>query len=75
MSNKLQEDKSKMRSLSLNEEDDKALIEIGGGSRTAAVKELMELYRILNKAKGTKSIQDLKYKLASMVESYNGGQL
>jgi hypothetical protein len=65
------EEKAKMRALSLTKEEDALLIEIGEGSRTAGVKELMELHRILKKAKGNKNNKELKYKLASMVEAYN----
>lgn len=62
--------KAKMKPISLNDEDDAVLVAIGGGSRTAAVKELMEIHRILSKLK-LKDPNELKYKVASMVESFS----
>lgn len=70
MSNKPQEERSKMRSLSLNDEEDAALLEIGKGSRTAAVRELMEIHRLVKQLKGVKP-EDLKYRIAELVESQN----
>lgn len=60
--------KAKMKPISLTDEDDVILVAIGNGSRTAAVRELMELHRILSKLK-VKDPQELKYKVSAMVES------
>jgi len=62
--------KAKMKPVSLTNEEDTILMEIGGGSRTAGLKALMELHRILKKIE-VKDPQELKYKLAAMVEAYN----
>jgi hypothetical protein len=66
-----EDEKAKMRPISLTDDEDRLLLEIGGGSRTGAVKELMELHRLLKKAKGASDPQEIKYKLAKMVEDYN----
>jgi hypothetical protein len=61
--------KAKMRPISLNDEEDSTLVAIGNGSRTAGVKELMELHRIISKIK-VKDQQELKYKVSSLVEAF-----
>ncbi len=60
-------EKSKMRAVSLDDETDSLLLGVGEGSRTGGIRELVELYQIVSALEGT-TYREKKYKLISMVQ-------
>jgi hypothetical protein len=60
-------EKSKMRAISLDNETDSLLLEVGDGSRTAGVRELVELYQIVSGLQG-ESYKEKKYKMIGMIQ-------
>lgn len=60
-------EKSKMRAISLTDEVDALLLQAGDGSRTAGIKELLELYQIVSSFEGT-SYKEKKYKLIGLIQ-------